>query len=320
MMNTMHVKVTRKTVEAAGIVSLELAALDGAPALPPFSAGAHVDVHLGEKLVRQYSLCNDQVEQHRYQIAVLRDPKSRGGSNAVHDTVQVGDVLTISPPRNHFALVPARRTLLLAGGIGVTPLLCMAERLSRIGAVFELHYCSRSQESTAFRGRILTSSFASRVRFHFDDGAPQQKLDLATLLAKPEADTHIYLCGPGGFIDHVRTTAAGLGWPADQIHLEYFGAAVTAITDDAAFEVRLASSGKCYAIPPGRTVTTVLAEQGIEIPVACEQGVCGTCLTRVLDGLPQHRDVYLTDEERSRNDQFTPCCSRALGPTLVLDL
>ena len=318
-MTQLTVKVLRRTQEAEGIVAFELARPDGA-ALPAFSAGSHIDVQLPGGVTRQYSLCNDAAEQHRYRIAVLRDPASRGGSNAMHDTVKEGDTLTISEPRNHFPLVHAQKTLLFAGGIGVTPLLCMAQRLAAIGAEFEMHYSTRSPERTAFRQEIAGSPFAARVQFHHDDGEAAQKLDLARVLGQPAPGTHLYVCGPTGYIDFVVNTAKGLGWPAEQIHLEYFGAAAQDTSGDRAFQVKVASSGATYDIPAGETVVQALGKHGIEIMVSCEQGVCGTCITRVLEGECDHRDMYFTDEEKAKNDQFTPCCSRAKSPLLVLDL
>jgi len=318
-METIAVKVVKKTLEAEDIVSFELARADGAP-LPAFSAGSHIDVQAPGGLTRQYSLCNASVEQHRYRIAVLRDAGSRGGSIAMHDAVKEGDEIHISEPKNHFPLQHARRSLLFAGGIGVTPLLCMAERLAEIGADFTLHYCTRSVQRTAFREYIGASRFASQVQFHFDAGPPEQKMDLETLIAAPAPDTQLYVCGPGGFIDHVINTAKAKGWPSDQIHLEYFSGAAQDTSGDTGFEVKIASTGKSYAIAPDKTIIQVLKENGIEILTSCEQGVCGTCITRVLDGEPDHRDMYFTDEERAKNDQFTPCCSRARSKTLVLDL
>ncbi|QRX83041.1 PDR/VanB family oxidoreductase [Glaciimonas sp. PAMC28666] len=321
-LSQLSVTVVNKVEEAIDIVSFELASLDGQP-LPAFSAGAHIDVHIGEGLIRQYSLCNDPSEQHRYLIGVLRDPNSRGGSVAIHDQVKVGATLQISVPRNHFVLTQAKRTLLFAGGIGVTPILCMAERLAQIDADFEMHYCTRAVERTAFHARIAASSFSPKVQFHFDSGAPEQKLDLATLIATPDPDTHLYVCGPGGFIEHVLSNAKSLGWAIEQVHFEYFDAPAEGTQDtssDALFEIKIASTGKVYMVPPDQTVTRLLAEHGIDIPVSCEQGVCGTCITRVLQGTPDHRDLYFTDEEHGRNDQFTPCCSRSKSPLLVLDI
>ncbi len=314
----LEVRVVGRKQEAEGIVSLELARPDGAP-LPAFSAGSHIDVELPNGLTRQYSLCNDASERHRYRIAVLRDQASRGGSAAVHEVAQ-GDTLRISEPRNHFPLVQAQRTLLFAGGIGITPLLCMAQRLGAIGADFSLHYSTRSPARTAFRDEIAASPFAARVTYHFDDGPPAQALNLPAALGAPEAGTHIYICGPTGFINYVRQVAEGMGWPQDRIHVEFFTAAPQDTSADRAFQVRLASSGMTYDVAAGQTVVQALQAQGIEILTSCEQGVCGTCITRVLEGECDHRDLYFTDEEKAKNDQFTPCCSRARSPLLVLDL
>jgi vanillate O-demethylase ferredoxin subunit len=314
-----EVRVAAKTCEAEAICSYELVRPDGAP-LPAFEAGAHIDVHLAGKLVRQYSLCNAPGETHRYQIGVLRDADSRGGSQAMHDHIDTGSVLQISAPKNHFRLVPAQRTLLLAGGIGVTPILAMAEALAAQGAAFEMHYSARSPERAAFKERIGASGFADQVHFHYDSGDTAQQLDLAQLLAVSDPGTHVYVCGPQGFIDHVLGSARAHAWPAAQLHVEYFSAAAVDTGGDEAFDVKLASSGKIVTVSAGKTVIKVLAEQGVEIPYSCEEGVCGTCLTRVLEGVPDHRDMYLTEEEQAANDQFTPCCSRAKTKVLVLDL
>jgi vanillate O-demethylase ferredoxin subunit len=313
------VKVQRKKQEAHDIAGFELVKPDGS-ALPGFSAGSHIDVQVPGGLTRQYSLCNDAAEQHRYRIAVLRDAASRGGSSGMHDAVKEGDTLLISEPRNHFPLVHAQRTLLFAGGIGVTPLLCMAQRLAQVGADFAMHYCTRSPSRTAFRDDIARSQWADRVQFHFDDGDAAQKLQLEQVIAKPEAGTHLYVCGPTGFIDWVVKTAERLGWGKDQVHLEYFGAAPQDTAGDSAFQVKIASSGATYEVPANETVVHALQKHGIEILVSCEQGVCGTCITRVLQGECDHRDLYFTDEEKAKQDQFTPCCSRAKSPVLVLDL
>lgn len=318
-MSQLTVKVVNKVQEAEEIVSLELASIDGKP-LPSFSAGAHVDVHIRDGLIRQYSLLNDSSEQHRYIIGVLRDPASRGGSVAVHDDIKQGDTLTISSPKNHFELVQAKRSLLFAGGIGVTPILCMARRLGHIGADFEMHYSARTPERMAFRQAISDAPFADKVHFHFDNGDDSQKLNLEPLLANPQPDTHLYVCGPTGFIDFVVNSAKQAGWPSERVHLEYFGAEQVDTSGDTAFEVKIASTGQVFSIPADKPITQVLDEAGVFIPVSCEEGVCGTCLTRVLEGTPDHRDLYLTDAEHEANDQFTPCCSRSKSPMLVLDI
>lgn len=317
---TLTVRVARKAVEAEGIASFELVSADGAP-LPAFAAGSHVDVQLPGGLTRQYSLCNDPAETHRYLIAVLRDTASRGGSATMHDRVNEGDTLSISAPKNHFALAhEARSHLLLAGGIGVTPLLCMAERLARTGASFEMHYCTRSRARTAFVQRIEASSLAPRVQFHFDDGPAAQRADIAALVGPPNPGQHLYVCGPQGFMDAVLARARAQGWPEAQIHYEFFTAAPAAGGTDGDFEVMLASSGRVVAVPAGVSVVKALAACGVVVATSCEQGVCGTCLTRVIEGVPEHRDLYLTPEEQAAGDQFLPCCSRARSARLVLDL
>jgi vanillate O-demethylase ferredoxin subunit len=315
---TLNVRVTARSVEATDICSFELVDASGAP-LPPFSAGSHIDVHLPGGITRQYSLCNDPAESHRYFIGVLLDPASRGGSRAAH-ALQVGGLLQISPPKNHFPLAhDARRTLLLAGGIGITPILCMAARLAMTGADFELHYATRSRERTAFLDRITASAFAPRVVFHFDDGAAEQKLDLAGLLAHAEPGLHLYVCGPKGLMDAALATARRNGWPEAQLHYEFFSAEIDT-SDDQSFDVKLARSGRIVHVPKDRTVARALADAGIDIELSCEQGVCGTCLTGVLEGIPDHKDCYLTPQEQAANDQFTPCCSRSKTRMLVLDL
>jgi vanillate monooxygenase ferredoxin subunit len=315
----LRVRVAAKTIEAQDICSFELVEVDGQP-LPAFSAGSHVDVTVGDK-TRQYSLCNDPAESHRYLIAVLRDPATRGGSASMHDQVQVGDVIQISAPKNHFALAhDASSHLLLAGGIGVTPILCMAERLAVMGTAFEMHYCARSRERMAFHDRIAGSRLASRVQFHFDDGPAAQKFDITARLAEPQPGVHLYVCGPKGFMDAVLSTARGQGWPEAQLHYEFFSADVAPSATDDSFEVQLASSGRVVVVPKDKTVVQALAAAGVEVQTSCEQGVCGTCITRVLSGTPDHKDLYFTPEEHAANDQFTPCCSRAKSPRLVLDL
>lgn len=312
--------VTRKTCEAEGIFSFELARADGA-ALMPFSAGSHIDVHLPSGVIRQYSLCNHPDEQHRYQIGVLLDPATRGGSQAMH-ALEEGSALRISEPRNLFALAHgAHRSLLFAGGIGVTPILCMAERLAQISAAFELHYCGRSAATVAFVERIQGSAFAQQAHVHLDD-QPETRLDAARVLRDYREGDHLYVCGPGGFMAFILEQAHQAGWPPESLHREYFAAQpqAQAAAEPGSFEVMLASSGQCLSVPANLSVAQVLLEAGIDVPLSCEAGICGTCLTRVLEGEPDHRDMFMTPAEQALNDQFTPCCSRSKSPRLVLDL
>lgn len=316
----LEVLVTRKQHEADGIYSFALASAEG-HALPAFSAGSHIDVHLPNGLVRQYSLCNPPEERHRYLIGVLLDPMSRGGSRALHEQVHEGSRLQISEPRNLFPLAHgAASSVLFAGGIGITPILCMAERLAQAGADFELHYCARTAQRTAFIERLRGAAFADRVHLYFDSDETSPRVDLVQVLRSPAPDRHLYVCGPAGFMDAVLGTARQQGWAEAQLHREYFAAAPANTADAGSFEVMLASSGRCLSVPADRSVADVLLEAGVEIALSCEQGICGTCITRVLEGEPDHRDLFMTDAEHARNDQFTPCCSRANSARLVLDL
>ncbi len=316
---SLFVKVTKKHHEAEDIYTYELTDPHGRP-LPAFSAGAHVDVRVKEGLIRQYSLCGRPDEQSSYLIGVLREPSSRGGSEAMHDEIHEGDLLQISAPKNHFPLVPAKRTLLFAGGIGVTPIQCMAERLSHTNAQFEMHYCARSRARMAFFDHLKQSNYADRVHFYYSDNPQAGQLNVAALTADIDADTHIYVCGPGGFIEHVMSTCKNQGWPSEQLHTEYFAGAAQDTSNDQSFEIKIASSGATFSVPADKTVHQVLEDNGINVMVSCEQGVCGTCLTRILEGVPDHRDLYLDPEEQGANDQFTPCCSRSKSKVLVLDL
>ncbi|WP_176154229.1 PDR/VanB family oxidoreductase [Burkholderia vietnamiensis] len=317
---TLTVRVTRKWQEARDICGFEFVADDGSP-LPRFDAGAHIDVHLPGGLVRQYSLCNDPRHGDRYRIAVLRDADGRGGSRAIHDEVRQGDTLRIGMPRNQFPLArDASHHLLLAGGIGVTPMLSMAEQLSAAGESFDLHYCARSLERMAFVEQINTAAFRDRTRLHVDDGDAAQRFDLPAALDAAPAGTHLYVCGPRGFMDAVLDAARARGWPDARLHYEFFGGAVVASGAERAFQVRLASSGKVVDVPADCTVVAALAAHGIDVLTSCEQGICGTCVTRVLEGEPDHRDSYLTEAEQAAGDQFMPCCSRARSDLLVLDL
>lgn len=317
---TLKVKVSRKWVEALGICGFELSHPDG-KSLPAFTAGSHIDVHLPGGLIRQYSLCGNPGDGDHYEIAVLREGSGRGGSVAIHDLVHAGDMLQISFPRNHFVVEKtALRHLLLAGGIGVTPILSMAEYLSSVGENFEMHYCSRSLERAAFVTRISNSPFHDCVEFHYDDGDSSQRFNIPSILAQAHEGTHLYVCGPRGYMDAVLTAAREYGWAEERLHYEFFSGTVTKQEGDTPFRVRLASTGTVIDVPAECTVVEALASHGVEVLTSCEQGVCGTCLTRVLEGQPDHRDSYLTDGEKASGDQFMPCCSRAKSAVLVLDL
>ncbi|MGQ9369905.1 PDR/VanB family oxidoreductase [Azospirillum sp. ST 5-10] len=315
-----EVIVTRRVEEADNICVLDLERADGG-SLPPFDAGAHVEVHLPDGRIRQYSLCNHPDERTRYQIGVLRAEPSRGGSAHIHDRIQVGGRLTIGEPRNLFPLdLHADHSLLIAGGIGATPLICMAERLHALGRPFAMHCCARTLSRQPFRDRIARSPFADRVRFHLDDGPEEQRLACSAVIGAPAPGRHLYVCGPTGFMEHVLAAARELGWPDGALHREYFEAAERTAGGDRPFEVEIASTGEVFQIPADRSIAEVLEDAGMVLPLSCEQGVCGSCLTRVLEGEPDHRDLILSAAEHAANDRMTPCVSRCLGRRLVLDL
>lgn len=311
------VVVKRRQEQGHGVLVLDLVDSEGG-ALPPFSAGAHVDIHLSPELVRQYSLCGDPAQRDVYRLGILKDPQSRGGSLAAHAALQEGDEVWVSLPRNHFPLVSGtRRSVLIGGGIGITPMIAMAYALSADGADFELHYRGRNRAACAFLDELAACAFSDRVHTHFgEDGA--ESLDLAAILGDPAAGTHVYVCGPAGFMSWVIDSAKALGFADEAIHREFFQ--VDTDSSGTAFEVEARRSGKTVKVEEGQSIVDALAKVGIKIKVSCEQGVCGTCLCDVIEGTPDHRDVYLTDEEKTDNDQILLCCSRAKTAKLVLDI
>ena len=262
------VQIASKTRETADICLLELSRPEGG-ALPAFSAGAHIDLHLPGGVIRQYSLCNSPAESHRYQIAVLRDPDSRAGSAAIHHQLKEGDEVNISEPHNLFPLEhEANKHLLIAGGIGITPILCMAERLHHLNKVFDLHYCTRTPEETAFRQRIQDSGFDDKVHFHHSRHNNGKRMDADAFLTTADTGTHLYVCGPNQFMKRVMETARKHDWPELHLHREYFAAEEISHEGDTAFEVLIASSGAVIEIPADRTALEVLLEHDIDLPFA----------------------------------------------------
>lgn len=318
---TLDIRVRSIMNLALDINALELVDPNGAP-LPEFTAGAHIDIHLGEGLIRQYSLCNDPADTHRYVIAVLREQNGAGGSVAVHDQIKAGQILKISAPRNNFPLVvSARRHLFLAGGIGITPIRAMIQECRNRQEAFELVYCTRSTERTAFLEEL---GKMDEVTIHHDGGDPTKSFDLTERLREVQLDTHIYYCGPPGFMRAAETAAAH--WPTANRHFEYFIAPKAdpvspendALNSSGAFQVKINSSGAIYDVPEDKSIVEVLRENGIFVETSCEAGLCGTCLTHYLEGVPEHHDLILDDEQRST--QVLICCARALSPLIVLDL
>jgi ferredoxin-NADP reductase len=289
--------------------------------LPRFSAGSHIGVRLGGTFWRDYSLSNDPAERRRYCIAVLRELQGKG-SRYLHDATRVGDLVEATLPRNHFPLSDdAVHHLLLAGGIGITPIMAMIAELRRRRAAFTLHYCARSPERTAFREELDLLAAMGRVVFHYDGGDPAHGPDIAALLqGEPRPGTHLYYCGPSGMM--TAAAAASAHWPAGSVHCEYFAGPAAApparLDEDRPFRVRLAKSGGEYAVPPGETILDVLRRAGVETRSSCELGYCGACLTRYRGGEVDHRDPILG--EVARQTHLLICCSRATSEVLELDL
>lgn len=317
---TLKVKVRAIRDEAVGIKSFELVSADG-KGLPVFTAGAHIDVRIDEQAVRQYSLCNDPAELGRYLIAVKRSDESRGGSRALHDRVQVGDELTIEGPRNNFALERhAQHHVLLGAGIGITPLMSMAQQLQSLGRSFELHCFTRSPDHAAFKELLLQPRFDGKVFFHYSMAAERRRETMERLLALRPEGHHLYLCGPHLFMDAVQQIAAA-SWPSEAIHLEHFGADLHALAAPREpFDVKLAHSGRTLHVPADQTIADVLCAVGVPVVTSCREGVCGTCVTRVVEGQCDHRDAFLSAKERAAGNRILVCVSRAPGGRLVLDL
>ena len=322
---TLSVLVRQIRFEGKGINSYELTDPSGAE-LPPFTSGAHIDIHLelptGGRTLRQYSLCNDPAERRRYVIAVLNDASGRGGSTGLHDTLHVQDIVTIGRPRNNFTLdESAARVILLAGGIGVTPLKSMAHRLESAGIDYELHYCAKDRAFTAFEDELASLAERGRLHYHFDGGDPSRGLDLKQLLETPSPGTHVYYCGPSGFMKACADAAAD--WDTKLVHCEHFKApvdpaAALSAVPAGGFVVEIASSGRRIEIGPDESVADKLNEVGVPIETSCQSGLCGTCKTRYTAGKVDHRDYILDDAER--DEYITLCVSRCESELLVLDL
>ncbi|PTT77183.1 oxidoreductase [Pelomonas sp. HMWF004] len=315
----LQLRVAAKRPAAQDVVELTLEPLAAEP-LPAFNAGAHVELHLPGGLVRPYSLCNAPGETHRYVLGVLLETQSRGGSAAVHEQLQVGQGLAVGAPKNNFALQPTpAHKLLLAGGIGITPILSMARQLAAQRNSFALHYAGRSRARMAFLDVLAQAPLATHTQLHVGD--ENGAMDMAAVLAAQPAGSELYVCGPPGFIDAALGTARQLGWADARLHRELFGAAPRAAEgEDQPFDIEVEGTGQLIHVPATSTAAQALLAAGVPLLTSCEQGVCGTCLTRVVVGEPDHRDQYLTAEEQSANDQFLPCCSRAKSPSLVISL
>lgn len=311
--------VATRALAADGVISLILRRPDGG-ILPAWTPGAHIDVLLGggdgedRDLIRQYSLCGDPADREAWQIAVLREPRGRGGSAYVHDHLREGAAVRVRGPRNTFPLRPAARHLFIAGGVGITPILPMVEAADAAGADWRLLYGGRTRTSMAFLDRLAPHGDRVLVRPQDEYGL----LDLAAHLGVPEEGTLVHACGPEPLLQAVREQCAD--WPPGTLGVERFAPARTATTGPAeTFELELARSGLTLTVPPDRSVLETLEEAGVAVEFSCREGTCGTCETEVLDGKPDHRDSLLTEDEKA-GDTMLICVSRSCGPRLVLDL
>lgn len=296
----------------------ELCGLDDAE-LPPFTAGAHIDVQLGNGLSRSYSLCNDPEERHRYVIAVQREPAGRGGSVWIHDKLGAGEIVEIERPLNHFALAEDAEThVLIAGGIGITPVLSMARRLNRTGRDWRLHFAVRDRAHAPFLSQLdqLDASGGNRVHLHVDAENGSAPLDIGEVVRAGPANAHLYCCGPEPMLAAFEAACAGLDCAS--VHMERF-TGVEAPALDGGFEVELARAGVTLTVAEGQSILGAITEAGIDAPYSCTEGICGTCVTTVLSGTPDHRDLVLTDQEKQAGDVMLICCSGSKGPRLVLD-
>ena len=302
------------TCEAEDVISLDLRPVGEAP-LPAFTAGAHIELQLRNGLPRNYSLANPQHERHRYYVTVQKDAASRGGSLFIHEQVRAGDILRISPPRNNFTLTEdAAHSVLIAGGIGITPIWCMIQRLNALGRSWRLIYATRTRRRAAFLDDVLAFG---NVHLHVDDESAGAFIDLDVVIRDAPSDTHFYCCGPLPMLAAFERATAAV--PAEQVHVEYF-TAKGPIDADGGFDVVLARSGRTVFVPEHSTILDALLAAGIDVGHSCLEGVCGTCETKIIEGIPDHRDVVLTAQERASNRTMMICCSGSKSGRLVLDL
>jgi tetrachlorobenzoquinone reductase len=321
--NTKWIQVIVRSVtfEAKDVNSWEFCRPNGAD-LPPFAAGAHIDLKLNNGIIRSYSLCNAQDERDRYVIAVNKDPASRGGSKGIHENLKVGDEIAISPPSNNFPLVEdAKHVAFIAGGIGITPLWCMIQRLEKLGRSWELYYSARNRHACAFKEKLetLERQKPGRISFNFDQEPGGKVTDLEVLIDKIPNHTELYCCGPGAMLRAFETAARESKRHNARVHVEYF-TAKDVPASYGGFTLVLARSGRTFEVPVGKTILNTLLDNNIDVPFACMEGACGTCEIRVVEGIPDHRDSVLTASERSSNETIMICCSGCKSAKLVLDL
>jgi len=287
--------------------------------LPPYEPGAHIDIHLPNGLMRQFSLVNPQTDPDKYVVGIKLDAASRGGSRYIFEKLKIGDTLKISTPRNNFPLVEsAEPVVLFAGGIGITPIWCMVQRLNAQQRPWKLYYSCRSRADMAFLS-TLEKFGPNNVQLHFDEEAGGKFLDIAAAVSAAPANAHFYCCGPNPMLTAFEAATAGR--PRAQVHLEYFTPKAEIESNTlGGFWVELARSGEEYFIPEGRKVLEVLYEAGVDVDYSCELGICGECVTRVISGIPIHHDSVLSEEEQASNEKVMICCCGSKTERLVLDM
>ena len=286
--------------------------------LAPFTPGAHIDLRLDDGMVRSYSLLNDSRDRHRYVIAVKHEATSRGGSRWMHGSAKVGTLVDVVAPQNAFHLDEAAPcSVLIAGGIGITPLWSMVQRLSHLGKPWQLHYRTRSKAATPLLAELSEPAFLAHMKLSFSDDPNSGRLELQAIVADAPAGSHYYCCGPQKMIDAFEVACVGL--EPERVHLERFSSTEAPATEGG-YTVTLAKSAREVPIPAGKTILEMLSSLGVAVPSSCQQGVCGSCETRVLAGTPDHRDLVLSESEKASGQMMMICCSGSLSERLVLDL
>ena len=313
---TIDMRLTAILHGAEDINLFEFRTLD-AGETPPFTAGAHVDVHLPNGFIRQYSIASAETDRHRYLLGVKLEAAGRGGSRCMHEEVRVGGVLKIGLPRNNFALhEAATASVFIAGGIGLTPIHSMIDRLQALGRDWRLHYAVRRREQALLLERFAKPN--DRVHLHVDQENGGQVMDVAAIVAAAPFNAHLYCCGPAPMLSAFEAACASRN-PAC-VHIERFSAPDNVSATGGAYMVELSKSKRTIAVEAGQTLLQALQAAGVNVKTSCEQGVCGTCETRVIAGIPDHRDMILSDNEKAANETMMVCCGGSLSPTLVLDL
>ena len=322
--NSLRLQMRQVTHQAQGISSFEMVDRSGND-LPAYTAGSHIDFYFHDGTIRQYSLCGDPSDRKRYLIAVLNDKNGRGGSAALHKRLHVQRDVFVGEPRNNFPIAKeAKHHLMIAGGIGVTPMLSMIYEIQKTDDNFTLHYCTKSKDYTAFQPELAALVASGKVVVHHDQGIPENGLNIKELLQDYDDGTHLYYCGPPGFMKAVTDFSSH--WPEGTVHFEYFNApepeveskSPGLVSNAEGFQIKIASTGAVYTVPDSKSIVDILHENNVAIETSCNVGLCKTCVIKYTEGEVKHMDCVLSKQEQE--EYLTPCCSRSLGDLLILDL